>query len=692
MDIHELPDFFALEHLARSLWRNGESRGAGLFVGSGFSRFAELPGPSSPKPPLWATLRSKMAAQIYSGVPDKDVPTDPLRLAEEYCALLGQAALDDFIRMEIPDHAWNPGPVHQRIMQLPWSDVLTTNWDTLLERTAQSVAEIGYEVVSVVGDIARAKSPRIVKLHGTIPSGPFIFTEEDYRTYPVRYAPFVNLARQVFLESELCLVGFSGTDPNFLQWSGWVRDHLGASTRRIYLVGVLNLRPAARRLLEARNVAPIDLAPLVATLDPEKQHAKAIDLFLDFLAKAEPAPAHAWSPADQSGLPPSSSPDEFVRRHKDKKYAASLLDAAAHTWQSEREKYPGWVACPRAKRGPLRYATDSVPMPSSEILANLTVERGARILYELIWRFDTSFWPIPDELRALVQDAVVSSPRSGLTLSERLYAAVVLLRATRENNDASNFNILAKLIEEQSDGDADILAEVAYQKCLWSRDKLDFVSLSKELQQLGGLDPVWGLRRAGLYCELGEFAKAESLVTASLNELRQRQQRDRRSLWILSRRAWAQFLDRAADTGMSLGVSVKRAGTTRGRDWPLEFKETKSDPWDELDSVEDEVDIAHRERNKNSFDPKIHFDAGTYTESGTGLKFQSSSVVSPAYALDRLSEAVGIALAFGYATILTNASKRLSSLTSSPPSPGIRGCCGYCGTTRMNSSSATSAA
>ena len=199
MSIRELPDFFALEHLARSLWRNGETRGAALLVGAGFSTFAKLTAANALKPPLWRDMRQRMAARIYEGVPDDGVPADPLRLAEEYQAALGRVALDNFIRAQVPDHAWIPGEFHDALLRLPWSDVLTTNWDSILERAAQSVAEIGYETVSVIGDIARAKSPRIIKLHGSIPSGPFIFTEEDYRTYPVRYAPFVNLARQIFL-------------------------------------------------------------------------------------------------------------------------------------------------------------------------------------------------------------------------------------------------------------------------------------------------------------------------------------------------------------------------------------------------------------------------------------------------------------------------------------------------------------
>lgn len=93
------------------------------------------------------------------------------------------------------------------------------------------------------------------------------------------------------LESELCLLGFSGSDPNFLAWSGWVRDTLAQSARRIRLVGVLNLTPAARSLLEARNVTPIDLAPLVKHLHQSQRHEKALELFFGALIEAKP-PRH----------------------------------------------------------------------------------------------------------------------------------------------------------------------------------------------------------------------------------------------------------------------------------------------------------------------------------------------------------------------------------------------------------------
>ncbi len=60
--------------------------------------------------------------------------------------------------------------------------------------------------------------------------------------------------------SVFCLLGFSGDDPNFLHWSGWVRDNLGSAAPKIYLAGWLGLSLHRRRMLETRNVIPIDLA------------------------------------------------------------------------------------------------------------------------------------------------------------------------------------------------------------------------------------------------------------------------------------------------------------------------------------------------------------------------------------------------------------------------------------------------
>ena len=117
-------------------------------------------------------------------------------------------------------------------MNLSWRDVFTTNYDTLLERTADMVTDRRYNVVLNQEDLVNSNdAPRIIKLHGSFPSQrPFIITEEDYRTYPKRFAAMVNTVQQALLENVFCMIGFSCEDPNFLNWIGWIHDNLGKSS------------------------------------------------------------------------------------------------------------------------------------------------------------------------------------------------------------------------------------------------------------------------------------------------------------------------------------------------------------------------------------------------------------------------------------------------------------------------------
>jgi hypothetical protein len=83
----------------------------------------------------------------------------------------------------IPDNDFRPGRLHRLLLDLPWVDVLTTNYDTLLERSAQMLVGRKYSTIRTTQDIPLAMRPRITKLHGTLPAHrPFVLTEEDFRT------------------------------------------------------------------------------------------------------------------------------------------------------------------------------------------------------------------------------------------------------------------------------------------------------------------------------------------------------------------------------------------------------------------------------------------------------------------------------------------------------------------------------
>lgn len=264
--------------------------------------------------------------------------TDALRLAQMYQDYFGKQTLYDLLKNEIDDEIGQPAELYQQLLTLPWAEVLTTNWDTLLERAAREIHEPIYDIVNKKEDLACCHSPRIVKLHGTINlSSDLIFTQEDYRHYPQKYGIFVNFVRQMFVENELCLIGFSGDDPNFLQWIGWVRDNLQSNERRIYLVGALNLSSAKRKYLESLNVAPIDLSELVADIDDrDLKHKTAIKLFLTQLSNIEVKKAWDWFPKQF---------DEIIKLYS-RNQEEIKIDEALSALRKDREPYPEWIICP----------------------------------------------------------------------------------------------------------------------------------------------------------------------------------------------------------------------------------------------------------------------------------------------------------------------------------------------------------
>lgn len=653
MKIEQIPDYAALRQIQEALWGTSEVRGAAVLVGAGFSRNAELPAQNSTLPPLWADFHREMEERLY---PRGGGPHDSLRLAEEYRAALGDQALEGLIHHLVRNSEWQPGPLHRELVNLPWADVLTTNWDTLLERAAETNLQQSYDVVRTIPDIARTRAPRIVKLHGTLPSNrPFIFTEEDYRTYPKKFAPFVNLVQQVLLENELCLIGFSGDDPNFLQWSGWVRDQLGAASRRIYLVGVFDLLPARRKLLETRNVSLIDLTSVVEDVADVDKQAVATERFLDFLRASRPRPSYDW-PTEE----PASSSNNTSR---DPEIAAQRLKEAANRWKRERESYPGWLVCPHSERQRLRFRTDENLHMLLLALEKMSDQDQGAVVFEIAWRFDTSFWPAPALLKEAIEKVITGGHKHRLQLDQRHFLALFLTRTAREEDNKECFTKWLTLMKAESSPDSEDLAEAYYEQCLWHRNHLEYDQLLSILGHIQGRDPIWKLRNASLRFELGDADIAGDLIREGLRTLRDKHTRDRKSIWIISRLGWTLFVARASDLG--------KYGSTKNPDvasfleddeWPIIFRKTHCDPWDELHSLDRSVDDELTKKEKDARSKEPRFDAGSFRDHSTSIRFASWSNVSAVYEVNRIAEVIGLPMIANHVDIFESHSSHAAEL------------------------------
>lgn len=271
-----------------------------LMIGAGFSKNAQSKGGVSVQPPNWNELAEKMYEELYpeplevQGKEEwnkqriiKTSGKNVTKLADEYIANFDRNKINNLIEQSIADEMFVPGELHKKLLKLHWSDIFTTNYDTLLEQTVDMIyRENNYEIIYSQNDLPGSIKPRIIKLHGSIPQvKPYIISDEDYRTYPDKYSALVNTVQQAMLETRLCLLGFSGDDPNFQSWLGWLRDNMGEYCPTIYLIGLYEkLSAPERKLLENKGITIVDISVLVSQQE-ENRYYQAISEFVRLLEK-----------------------------------------------------------------------------------------------------------------------------------------------------------------------------------------------------------------------------------------------------------------------------------------------------------------------------------------------------------------------------------------------------------------------
>ena len=581
------PDLQHLRQLQTDLWQWPGSRAA-VMVGAGLSLHSEpLPGVTT-RFPTWRQLARAMFDELYALSPEDTSElqaireeqfkgTNALRLASEYEAAFGLSRLERLIRKHIPDSGHEPGELHRLLLRLPWKDVFTTNYDTLLERT--EVSGRAYQLVTTMSDLTTAFSPRIIKLHGSFPSHtPFIITEEDYRTYPRKFAPFVNSVQQSLIENSFVLVGFSGDDPNFLQWIGWIRDELGNRHAPIYLVGLLFLNTAQRSLLTQRGVTPIDLTPVFSNLNPANRiHSDALEWFFLCLLAAKPQRPENWPwsedttppiPVSPSGLPiigRSSDTPPAVKAMPpeqtplDSKTVAQVMAR----WKFERNRFPGWLVAPHTMRSALWRNTDPWIVPLTKSCNDWPAVDRVLVFRELNWRFESALIPLFPESIAPFETAVddlFDSMKNSVALQASieelqgtshadiakawLEIAFGLLREARETYNASRWRSLKDKIDQVVKMYSLEVDRSQYEEALWRMwniERNEAKSRMTKWQPSSG-SPLALMWKAGLLAELDELGEARSLLQTALGTIRTTLRKQGQNIELLSLEGWCTYL------------------------------------------------------------------------------------------------------------------------------------------------------
>jgi hypothetical protein len=239
---------------------------------------------------------------------------------------------------------------------------------------------------------------------------------------------------------------------------------------------------------------------------------------------------------------------------------------------------------------------------------------------------------------AKVIEQVVEDPQCWDDADCKTFVITLLLRNAGESRDESAFQKWALELETRAASDSTVLPALVYEKCLWARDGLDFAALARLVGTLQGTDPMWQLRSASLYCDLGDFHTARQQVESALADARGLFLRDRNSLWALSRLAWAQFCARQLREWNEPDGSASDTETLRPT-----LNETKCDPWDTFTDLDSELQSSLQKLGDALQTIEPQFDAGAYRDHSRSIRI-GFSIGLVNYTMDRVSDSIGIPL------------------------------------------------
>lgn len=482
-----------------------ELRKASVMVGAGFSKNAEMGENVHMKD--WGELCEDFYTSLYNTKPsDKDFRLkSALRLAQQIESTMGRTALDEIIKNSLPNDSISPGYLHKLLVSLSWRDIFTTNYDSLLEEAAVK-AYRHYNVVTSKDSLIYQPHPRIVKLHGSFPDNrPFIITEEDYRTYPEHFPEFVNTIRQALIETQFCLIGFSGDDPNFLNWLGWFRDIMGNQMLPIYMIYV-GSRPhdSEIKLLGGRKIEPI------ITEDISSDPTEAMDFILSYIGNKFKED-EKWS-----GKLPYSSLNK------------TKLKDSIEIMRKIRESYPDWIILPADRiEKDFEDCNTEFPFMGKEY-SELEDSDKINFLYEYTWRLQTSFFPywLENEwynkaLQEMVNSYDAIEPKEKKKIDYLSVTFLQILRITGNDEFKDKLQLFRKRI---SPNNTSLHRKLNYEETIWYLSHCDFPSLDKILASwnITPDDYRGTLWKSKILMEIGKFDEATKILEEALGNARRK--------------------------------------------------------------------------------------------------------------------------------------------------------------------------
>lgn len=301
------------------------------------------------------------------------------------------------------------------------------------------------------------------------------------------------------------VIGFSGDDPNFLNWLGWFRDIMGNQMLPICMIHV-GSRPYASeiKLLGSRKIE------LIITEDISQDPTEAVDFILSYVGN------HFKEDGKWGG-----------KLHYPSLVQPKLKDLIEEM-RKIRESYPGWIILP-ADRIEKDFDDCRTVFPFMEKgYSELNDADKLDFLYEYTWRLQTSFMPSWLEnawyVNALQEalnrnDAVEPEDKKKID-----YLSVIFLQILRITDDGEFLDKLQIFRRRISPDNTSLHRKLKYEEALWTLFHCDFSNLDKFLASwnITPDDYRGALWKSKILLEIDKADEAARILEESLGDARRK--------------------------------------------------------------------------------------------------------------------------------------------------------------------------
>jgi hypothetical protein len=194
------------------LKNSNENNKLAIFVGAGVSKSSNLPD--------WNELITDIKKELKIGKNENDY----LKISQLFYLSCGEVVYYQRLKEYFPDTV-EPTNIQKLIFELKPANIITTNWDILLEKTANDNGYI-YDVISKDEDLVQSKlQQHIIKMHGDFKDNNIVFKEDDYINYKENFPLIENYIKSILSTHTILFLGYSYNDINLKQITKWIQNN-----------------------------------------------------------------------------------------------------------------------------------------------------------------------------------------------------------------------------------------------------------------------------------------------------------------------------------------------------------------------------------------------------------------------------------------------------------------------------------